>query len=472
MKVNNSISLKMGELFGADLRSLALFRILISVLIIGDLIFRLGDLDAFYSDSGVLPRYAHIEQFGSWFFCLHLMSGYAIVQAGLFLLSISFAVMLLLGYRTKAVTIILWILISSLHARNSMILTGGDTLLHLMFFWSMFLPLGAYWSMDSVKNHEKEKLPGRVLSFGTVAIFLQLVFVYLFTAINKISPEWLNGSAIYYALNIDQYVTPFGTHLLGFPHLMKFLTHLIFYFEFIGPILLFMPFFTGPIRTLTIFAFFGLQIGFGLCLGVGIFPLSMSIAMIPFLPSWFWEKVLNKSIAPKINLKTSLLSNTLAMIALVIVFIFNLHSVEKLKFKMPQCLERVGYFFSLDQRWYMFGPQTLNDDYWYIFQGNLKNGKRIDLFKNGKKVTWYKPKSSYSLYKNHRWRSYIRGLWASDVRLFSYYGQYLCNTWNKNHKREDEKLTEIEFWYAQEKTLPDYKISKPDIGLTYRYRCY
>ena len=55
---------------------------------------------------------------------------------------------------------------------------------------------------------------------------LQLCFVYWFTAAAKLHPVWLSeGTAIYYALSLDQFTKPFGYVLLGFPGLLRQLTH-------------------------------------------------------------------------------------------------------------------------------------------------------------------------------------------------------------------------------------------------------
>jgi hypothetical protein len=59
--------------YGLDLRSLALFRICLGALIVGDLIRRARDLRAFYTDFGVLPRAVLLEQFaGRWVISVHL----------------------------------------------------------------------------------------------------------------------------------------------------------------------------------------------------------------------------------------------------------------------------------------------------------------------------------------------------------------------------------------------------------------
>ncbi|NET13417.1 MAG: hypothetical protein F6K08_11435, partial [Okeania sp. SIO1H6] len=53
-KEKNNLGATLEKLFGLDLRSLALFRIGLALIIITDLIIRAGDLTAHYSDAGVL----------------------------------------------------------------------------------------------------------------------------------------------------------------------------------------------------------------------------------------------------------------------------------------------------------------------------------------------------------------------------------------------------------------------------------
>ena len=38
---------------------------------------------------------------------------------------------------------------------------------------------------------------------GTVALLAQVMFVYFFSALLKSGPTWSDGTAVYYALNID-----------------------------------------------------------------------------------------------------------------------------------------------------------------------------------------------------------------------------------------------------------------------------
>jgi len=292
---------KLEQLFGVDLRSLAALRICLAIILLVDLGGRSFDLAAHYTDAGVLPRTALIGEFSSrWILSLHLMNGTPQVQALLFVVAGLFALLLLVGHRTRFATIVSWFLLISLHNRNALVITGGDVLLRLILFWSIFLPLGARASVDAALNTSEKRMPERVLSVGTVAILAQVVMLYTFTALHKFSPEWrVDASAIYYALSIDQMVRPFGLYLLNFPEFLRFLTRAVLAFEFIGPVLLFVPIYTSVIRVLLVGAFAIMHAGFGFSMSLGLFPWVSAVAMLPFLPSGFWNAWLKRLQTPE-----------------------------------------------------------------------------------------------------------------------------------------------------------------------------
>ena len=286
------MSAKVFEVFGADLRSLALLRVVLALLVLADLASRVTDLSAHYADKGVLPRTVLMEHVLSrWSFSLNLMSGEPFFQALLFGITALAAVGLLVGYRTRLMTIIVWVLLLSIQWRNPLVMGSDGPLLRLLIFWAMFLPLGAYWSVDSALKGSSPRQSTRFLSLATVGLFMQIAFVYWFTASLKSGPEWrTDGTAIYYALSVDQISTPFGQYLLHFPKLLEVMTFATFGLEAIGPFLLFCPFFTGPVRTGTVLAFMSLHFGIWLSMDIGIFPWISAFCMVCFLPSWFWEK--------------------------------------------------------------------------------------------------------------------------------------------------------------------------------------
>src|SRR5436305_10055773 len=99
---------KLAELFGLDLRSLAIFRIGLGLLLLGDLAVRAGDLSAHYTDQGVLPRSALAAHH---YVSLHCLDGTADFQGALFVLAGLAALALLAGWQTRAATVVSWLLL-------------------------------------------------------------------------------------------------------------------------------------------------------------------------------------------------------------------------------------------------------------------------------------------------------------------------------------------------------------------------
>ena len=186
----------------------------------------------------------------------------------------------------------------SIQWRNYLVGYSADELLRLLLFWSMFLPLGACWSVDRLRGAVPDPPSTRVLSVATAGLFLQIAFVYWFTALLKTGPEWrVDGTALYYALSAKQLVTPIGAYLLQFPDLLKVLTFGTLAVEIVAPLLLFSPFFTVPARIAGIIGIVGLHVGISMTLAVGYFPWIGAACMVCFLPSWFWD-----TLVPQIRL--------------------------------------------------------------------------------------------------------------------------------------------------------------------------
>lgn len=292
---------RLEEMFGLDLRSLALFRIGLALVVLTDLIIRAGDINAFYSDNGILPRTELFKLLNPWHWSLNLINGQPLFQTFIFGVGIFIVLLLLIGYQTRFATIATWALMISIHNRNPALLFAADDVLRAILFWAMFLPLGAYYSVDRAMNTSSDRIPRRILSGATLALSLQLCYIYIFSAAFKAtSPNWTTeGSAVYYALSYDQYATPLGQLLLNFPPLMKLSTHITFVLEWIGPLFIFMPVRNSFFRFWTVVTFILLHAGFGLTLNLGIFPFLSIVCWLGFLPSNFWDKLAKRTDTPE-----------------------------------------------------------------------------------------------------------------------------------------------------------------------------
>ena len=276
--------------FGCDLRALALFRIALGFLVLADLWVRSGAIMAHYTDFGALPRAQFLEFFSNpWELSLHHATGHVYGVLALFALQAAVAVLLIVGWRTRLVTFFAWALVVSLQNRNPVVLHSGDVVLRMILFWGMFLPLGARSSVDAAlaPTEKSEGRPPVLLNVATVAILLQIFSEYFFAALFKGSPEWQSkGNAVFYALSVEQFATSFGIWFReSFRWALPLLTRAVWWFELLGPFLLFVPMLRGMLRFAIALAFMSMHVAFELTLGIGTFPFICIVGLLPFVPT-------------------------------------------------------------------------------------------------------------------------------------------------------------------------------------------
>jgi hypothetical protein len=485
------------DVAGLDLRSLAVYRIGLALILLVDLFIRFGDLRAHYTDEGLLPREALTTADRG--LSIHVLSGSAWFEATLFAVAAVAAVALLLGLRTRLATFVSWLLLLSLQSRNPIILQGGDVLLRLLLFWGMFLPLGARWSVDSIASRRGDG-PSRIVSLAGVALLLQICLMYWCSVVLKSDASWrTEGTAIYYALNIDQLVTPLGHYLLNFPRLLRFLTFATLALEVVGPLLLFCPFYNGRVRLAVVLGFIAFHLfGLGLCLELGPFPYVCSVAWLALMPGCFWDYLARHLSLAAVRYPRSAIPSRLSSWseggertadgrwrltdsaqrivvagALIYVLLWNARTLDfaRVSKLFPTSINAIGFALGLDQYWSMFSPMPLKDDGWYVIEGDLRNGDKVDLFRGGAPLRWEKPESVADTYANERWRKYGTNVCQKDyARYRIHYARYLARQWNAQHD-QDSQLTSVKIYFMLEQTLPNYEPPKVEKLLLQEYTC-
>ncbi len=195
-----------------DPRSVALFRICLGLVLIYDLLFRVPDLEAFFSDFGVYPRNTGGElPSNSWHFSIHSFSGSVVFIQLLLAVQLVLATGLVLGWKTRWCVFLSWILLASLQSRNFMVVNSGDVLFRCLLFWSIFIPLETRWSIDRWKGEPISSwanftFRGHVMSAGAIAVMAQLIMMYFFTGRLKTGAAWVETyTALEQALRLDQF---------------------------------------------------------------------------------------------------------------------------------------------------------------------------------------------------------------------------------------------------------------------------
>ena len=145
--------------FALDLRSIALYRMSVSSIMLYCLLIRWTDLEAMYSDVGTMPRQTMLKHGGSnWDISIHMISGHTSVIALLFVVHLISLFMMFLGFYTTTAAVVAWMLELSIQNRNGLVLQGGDVVCRLLHMYALFLPLSACWSIDELIKRKLEKV--------------------------------------------------------------------------------------------------------------------------------------------------------------------------------------------------------------------------------------------------------------------------------------------------------------------------
>ena len=278
------------EVFGIDLRSLALFRFALGSVLAVDMLNRLADVRVFYTDWGLMPRDWAVDANGPLRLSLHLVNGDTWFAALLLIVEAAAAVALALGYRTRAATLVAFALQGSLLNRNPFVLLGGDTLLVCLLFWGLFLPLHARWSVDAALATNPPPESNRHVSASSAGLLIQVLCVWFFSAILKSGSEWWpDGTAVYYTMSLDRYSSPLGRLLLDYPSLMQGLTYFVYFLELVGPPLALLPVLQRPLRFIVMLLLAAMHIGFILFMEIGLFPFVSLASLTVLLGGWWWD---------------------------------------------------------------------------------------------------------------------------------------------------------------------------------------
>ena len=161
-----------------------------------------------------------VEHWYDWFsilydkFCIfHVRSDPPFVFT-MYAVMIAANVAMIVGWRTRAATIVTWILVENFYRTSPIFYTGGDTVVRVFLFLGMFARWGEAYSLDAWRRRRK-----LILHMGTTAIpplrkiaawpmrlmMLQLCIIYCATGLLKSGNTWADGTALYYALNLDHF---------------------------------------------------------------------------------------------------------------------------------------------------------------------------------------------------------------------------------------------------------------------------
>ncbi|WP_009963552.1 HTTM domain-containing protein [Verrucomicrobium spinosum] len=436
----------LGEAFALDLRSLALFRISLGLLILVDVGIAITNVEAFYSDEGVLPRQVLQERLweSSAQWSLHALQGGVGFEKLLLTAQLLAGVGLVAGWRTRWMNFLCWVLACSLETRNPLVSNGADAVMRLLLFWSLFLPLGGWWSCEASRRKRQggDAMPVRWVSFPAVCWVMQVGFVYVFSAVMKDRGAWyLEGTALQTALHLDLFALPAGVWLREHAELCRWLTRGTVWLELVGPFLLLLTGRWPALRGVLCLAFILFHLGIGLCMNIGAFPWMMITAWLALLPGSWWDRFgtgtrgNTKGALPTAR-RTHPAAVVFTFVCLAYVFLWNLRGTDFSRWEkfFPRSVNRAAFALRLDQHWSMFAPFPTREDGWFVLRAGLSDGTEVDLLRSGEVTDWSKPPGLSSTFKDARWQKYLMNLWLQRYHEFRpAYGDWLVRHWNEDH---------------------------------------
>lgn len=479
--------------FVFDPRALAAFRVALGFVVLWKSVIEWSDLEMFYTDLGVVTRSQLLQRGGSW--SLYFLSGTVFWSAVLMTLQVLAAAAFTVGWRTRWANLILWGLVASLQARNTLLLHSGDTVLRVVLFWSLFCPLGSYGSLDvwraGAGSEGKPVKP--VFNAGLLALQAQIMMIYIFGALKKTDVAWTrDGTAIYTALQADLYVLPFGKWLVLQDELCRLMSLGVVWVELLGPLLLLLPFRRSFFRLLAVGLFLGLHLGFALCLDLGPFSFTMMALWLLFLPACFWDWLgccawgrtaavclraggeellasyprcmnwLKAHASPENSLGKfgSKLMSLFCLCGILYVAVWNWRQDDEKRRSayFPPGFNKVAYLLRLTQNWTMYAPSPFTDDGWFLLEATLRDGSHVDLLREGQPVDYAKPNFIADTFPNYHWRKCLINLREKGNKTYlAPFGQYLARKWNSEHL----SMQQVQSWkliFMSDPIRPEHQI--------------
>ncbi len=505
-----------------DVRSLAVFRVLLGLIIAVEVVLRLRNFSYFYTESGAVPRSLALSVAPQTrlspegvFSVYHLTTSSTLILT-LMAVQVLVALFLTVGYRTRTATVLSFLFMVSLDAHNPLVLSYADMLLRLLLFWAIFLPLADRWAVDAVHGGGNRR---QFTGIASALVLLQMVAMYLVNGVHKTNSYlWRTGEATPIVFGLDELTFLLGDTLREFPSLLYYGGMAWYYMLLLSWLLLLLR---GRARTLFTWAFIFAHLSFAVTVRIGLFPYVSIAGLVLFLQRDFWndpDRVLSaaggfvpslsrglhrletggvrfaealpqvRTVSEPITRHRETVYNVstflVVILLLTVVFVVVLAQVlitpagylADAEVEREQLVKdtvsnnpvtspilNASRVFGVDQPdWRIFTPPDTQDKY-YVFPAETQAGEEVDIY-NDREMTFDRPYSE--LQKQHdtyRERFYMNILSQAsreliEVEALERYSEYLCSEWREEHGVEVVRFN----MYRVEETVTLDTIDSPE----------
>jgi hypothetical protein len=429
----------------ADIAPVALFRILFGLLLFNWFWQLFPNLNAFFTDEGILHRRELALSDPDRLTLLNLSGDWWLV-AIVWAVSCAVALALTLGWRTRLMCLLAFALVSTFSWRNPLILDGSDLVFRFVPLWLGFTSAGDRWSVDARLRSERPALRG--WAFPVRILELQIAWIYLATGLEKLGGiDWIVGTAAYYALQLEHtFARPWAHAIATDPTL----SHLISWYT-LGLELAFLPLAMIPSRLTRLIAALaaaGMHVGILMLMNVGNFPLMMLAACVLFVPAEWIHRVSSDdpSAVPAPSAARPRAASVLLLLLAATALVTAMPSQVDL-LRPRGDIARVVRALSLDQRWDMFSPNSARADGWMIAAATLADGTTVDLFSE-KAVD--DPSGRYSDPLYTRWTKVHERIASPFYAGYrSEYARHICRSGNSRLGPGQSPLASLELLYVE-----------------------
>ena len=277
------------ELFVVDIRSLAVLRIGLALVSLFYLFSLFPDVELFLSNDGLLPiglsqQLSPTTINGEW--SIYWFNGSPSFARLLITVHVIAAFLLLIGLQTRIMTVVCLVMTWSLLIRNPLIVDSGQYLLRMMLLWSVFLPLGAVWSIDAkIRRQPRSQIDWSIVNIATVAIMIQVVVGYLIFSVS-LGLHQVNLADLFAIVGQPNSLV---NRIVDHREQLTAISPLLCVVSFIGPLTMFIPRFSEFFRGFWLSVHWLIHLGIWFTLELGCYPWMAIVSTFVFIPSSFWN---------------------------------------------------------------------------------------------------------------------------------------------------------------------------------------
>jgi len=189
--------------------TMGVFRIIVGSLLFINLAMIGVYFDSWYSEKGYVPIRAS-ERWSGDLVRLNLLDGVTDVRvtAAFYIATMLAALLTAVGLWTRISSIALYILLTTIHHRNPLILHGGDTVMRCACLYVALAPSGAAVSLD--RFLALRKTPGLAMAWVSLwpqrLVQIQVAIIYFTTVWHKwFGNWWKEGIATWFPANLREF---------------------------------------------------------------------------------------------------------------------------------------------------------------------------------------------------------------------------------------------------------------------------